>query len=81
MHESQFVLGMQVQIIDLLYFRSNVRQGPMSTKLYSIASNYIYTIILLMDSVLHRTSVAHICGRYRPSSGPIALRHVLNCPP
>ena len=41
MHESQFVLGMQVQIIDLLYFRSIVRQGPMSTKLYSIASNYI----------------------------------------
>ena len=25
--------------------------------------------------------MALICGRYRPSSGPIALRHVLNCPP
>ena len=40
----------------------------------------IYTIILLMDSVCHLTSVLLICGRYRPSSGPIALRHVLNCP-
>ena len=39
----------------------------------------IYTIILHFS--LWILSVALICGRYRPSSGPIALRHVLNCPP
>ena len=37
----------------------------------------IYTIILLMDSV--SLSVALICGLYRPSSEPIALRKVSKC--
>ena len=43
----------------------------------------IYTIILLMDTVTHLThltSVALICGLYRPSSEPIASPNVLKCP-
>ena len=41
------------------------------------SASIIYTIILLMDSV--SLSVALICGLYRPSSEPIALRKVLKC--
>ena len=32
-----------------------------------------------MDTVTHLTSVALICGLYRPSSEPIALPNVLKC--
>ena len=45
----------------------------------SASIGHIYTIILLMDTVTHLTSVALICGLYRPSSEPNALPNVLKC--
>ena len=64
-------------IPDIRYEYSNSLIGIANIISYMVYA-YIYTIILLMDSV--SLSVLLIWGLYRPSSEPIALRNVLKCP-
>ena len=63
--------------------RPSCSPSACSSATLAVAEVIIYTIILLMDTVTHLThltSVALICGLYRPSSEPIASPNVLKCP-
>ena len=68
----------------LLYLNSTSHSYHWYIGLYNNNNNNLYynsPYGFCLLTAPHRTSVSLICGRYRPSSGPIALRHVLNCPP